>query len=276
MTAAVPAVLCSGLTHVYRDENTQVTALDEVDLHIESGEAVALVGPSGAGKSTLLTLVAGLVRPTSGRIEVRGSDVRTMSERDLLRMRARDVGMVLQTPGRNLLPYATARQNVAFAQRFSGVSRRDRHTEAGDLLDSVGLGHQADRLARVMSGGQQQRLALAVALAGRPAVLLADEPTSQLDRHTGDAVIALMLAARERQGTALIVVTHDYHVSDALDVEYAIHNGSLVAGSWLASAGARGEGRGDGFGEGRGDGFGYGPADATIKRSGDDLWTDPV
>ena len=268
MTAAVPAVLCSGLTHVYRDENTQVTALHEVDLRIESGEAVALVGPSGAGKSTLLTLVAGLVRPTSGRIEVRGSDVRTMSERDLLRMRARDLGMVLQTPARNLLPYATARANVAFAQRFGGVSRRDRHTEAGDLLDSVGLGDQADRLAAVMSGGQQQRLALAVALAGRPAVLLADEPTSQLDRHTGDAVIALMLAARERHGTALVVVTHDHHVSDALDVEYAIHDGSLVAQSWLASATARREGPGDGFGDG--------PADATIKNTADDPWAEPA
>jgi putative ABC transport system ATP-binding protein len=160
--------------------------------------------------------------------------------------RARVGSRVLQTPARNLLPYATVRQNVAFAQRFSAVSRPDRRAEAGDLLDSVGLGEQADRLARVMSGGQQQRLALAVALAGRPAVLLADEPTSQLDRHTGEAVIALMLAARERHGTALVVVTHDHHVSDALNVEYAIHDGSLVAGSWLASAAGRGEGPGDG------------------------------
>jgi ABC-type lipoprotein export system ATPase subunit len=262
MTAAVPAVLCSGLTHIYRDQDTQVTALDEVDLRVEDGEAVALVGPSGAGKSTLLTLLAGLVRPTSGRIEVQGSDVRAMSERDLLRMRARDLGMVLQTPARNLLPYATARQNVDFAQRFSGVSRRDRRAQAGDLLDSVGLGDHADRLARVMSGGQQQRLALAVALAGRPAVLLADEPTSQLDRDTGDAVIALMLAARERNGTALVVVTHDHHVSDALDVEYAIHDGSLVAGSWLASAAAPGHGPGDG------------PADTTIESTGDDPWAE--
>ncbi len=267
MTAAVPAVLCAGLTHVYRDGNTQVTALDEVDLRVEGGEAVALVGPSGAGKSTLLTLLAGLVRPTSGRIEVQGSDVRAMSERDLLRMRARDLGMVLQTPARNLVPYATARANVAFAQRFSGVSRRDRHAEAGDLLDSVGLGDQADSLAAVMSGGQQQRLALAVALAGRPAVLLADEPTSQLDRHTGDVVIALMLAARERHGTALVVVTHDHHVSDALDVEYAIHDGSLVAGSWLASAAVRAAGPGEGFGDG--------PADAAIKSIGDDLCAEP-
>ena len=262
MTAAVPAVLCSGLTHVYRGQDTLVTALHEVDLRIEAGEAVALVGPSGAGKSTLLQLLAGLVRPTSGRIEVRGSDVRTMSERDLLRMRARDLGMVLQTPARNLLPYASARANVAFAQRLSGVSRRDRRAEAADLLDSVGLGDQTDRLARVMSGGQQQRLALAVALACRPGVLLADEPTSQLDRDTGDAVIALMLAARERHGTALVVVTHDHHVSDALDVEYAIHDGSLVAGSWLASA----------AGEGPGDGFGDGPADTTIESTGDDPW----
>ena len=246
MTAAVPAALCSGLTHVYRNNQTHVTALNDVDLRIESGEAVALVGPSGAGKSTLLTLLCGLVRPTSGRIEVQGSDLAAMSERDLLRMRAHGIGMVLQTPARNLLPYATARQNVAFAQRLRAVSRRNRHAEAGDLLDSVGLGRQADRLARVMSGGQQQRLALAVALAGRPAVLLADEPTSQLDRQTGDAVIALMLAARERHGTALVVVTHDHHVSDALDMEYAIHNGSLVAGSWLASSAGRREGPDDG------------------------------
>lgn len=266
MTAAVPAVLCSGLTQVYREGDAEVTALHEVDLRVEGGEAVALVGPSGAGKSTLLTLMAGLARPTSGRIEVQGSNVRAMSERDLLRMRARDVGMVLQTPARNLLPYATSRQNVAFAQRFSGVSRRDRRAEAGDLLDSVGLGDHADRLARVMSGGQQQRLALAVALAGRPAVLLADEPTSQLDRHTGDAVIALMLAARERHGTALVVVTHDHHVSDALDVEYAIHDGSLVAGSWLASAAARGAGPGEGFGDG--------PAGTAIESTGDDAWAE--
>lgn len=263
MTAAVPAVLCSGLTHVYREKDTQVTALDEVDLRVAGGEAVALVGPSGAGKSTLLTLLAGLVRPTSGLIEVQGNDVRTMSERDLLRMRARDVGMVLQTPARNLLPYASARQNVTFAQRFSGVSRRDRRAEASSLLESVGLGDQSDRLARVMSGGQQQRLALAVALAGRPALLLADEPTSQLDRHTGDAVIALMLASRERHGTALVVVTHDHHVSDALDVEYAIHDGSLVAGSWLAAVASRGDDSGDR------------PTKRTTQGTGDIPWAGP-
>lgn len=208
MTAAVPAVLCSGLTHVYRDQDTRVTALDEVDLRVEGGEAVALVGPSGSGKSTLLTLLAGLVRPTSGRIEVQGRDVRAMSERDLLRMRARDLGMVLQTPARNLLPYATARQNVAFAQRFSGVSRRDRRTEAGDLLDSVGLGDQADRLARVMSGGQQQRLALARAWSLQPDVLLLDEPTASLDPHAKREVEVLM-AEFARGGMTLVFASHN-------------------------------------------------------------------
>jgi putative ABC transport system ATP-binding protein len=267
MSAAVPAVLCAGLTHIYRVDDTEVIALHGVDLRVQAGQAVALVGPSGAGKSTLLTLLAGLVRSTSGRIEVQGADVGAMSERDLLRMRARDLGMVLQTPARNLLPYATARENVAFAQRFSGVSRRERRAEAGDLLDSVGLGEQAERVAAVLSGGQQQRLALAVALAGRPAVLLADEPTSQLDRDTGDAVIALMLATRERHGTALVVVTHDLHVSDALDVEYAIHDGSLVAGSWLAPAAAQGQGSGDGLG--------HRTANPTIQSPGDDPWAEP-
>ena len=268
MTAAVPAVVCSGLTHIYRTQDTQVTALDNVDLRVAGGEAVALVGPSGAGKSTLLTLLAGLVRPTCGRIQVCGNDVTAMSERDLLAMRARDIGMVLQTPARNLLPYATARANIVFAQRLRADSRRDRRAEAGDLLDSVGLGDHADDRAGVMSGGQQQRLALAVALAGRPAVLLADEPTSQLDRHTGDAVIALMVAARQRHGTALIIVTHDHHVSDALDIEYAIHNGSLVAESWLASAAGQGQGPDEG-------GFGDRPAGTTTESTQDDPWAEP-
>jgi putative ABC transport system ATP-binding protein len=227
-----PAVHCSGLTHVYRDDDRQaeVVALDDVDLRIQRGEAVALVGPSGAGKSTLLALLSGLVRPTRGRIHVAGNDVATMTERALLRMRAHDVGMVLQTPGRNLLPYASARLNIGFAQRHARAGRRERVAEADALLAAVGLGDWADHDARTLSGGQQQRLAIAVALAGRPAVLLADEPTSQLDRRSGAAIIDLMLAARARWGTTLVVVTHDPRVSEELDLEYAIHGGSLVRG----------------------------------------------
>jgi ABC-type lipoprotein export system ATPase subunit len=232
-----PAVVCRTLSHTYRDDDgNEVRALDQVDLQVRTAEAVALVGPSGAGKSTLLSLLAGLVRPTSGRILVGGTEVTRLTERELLRLRARLVGMLLQTPGRNLLPYATSAQNVGFAQRTGTASRTDRRTETRELLESVGLAEHADRQARLLSGGQQQRLALAVALAGRPAVLLADEPTSQLDRVSGDMVIALMLAARKRHGTALIVVTHDHHVSARMDAAYTIHDGNLTGEPWLGSS----------------------------------------
>lgn len=228
MSEPEPVVRCAQVTHVYRDdEGSEVTALAGVDLRVRPGEAVALVGPSGAGKSTLLTLLAGLVRPTSGQVVVAGHDLGTLSERALLRVRAQSLGVVLQTPGRNLLPYATARQNVAFAQR-SDAGGSGGSAEVDGLLDAVGLTPVARRSARHLSGGQQQRLALAVALAGDPPLLLADEPTSQLDRATGETVLALMLQAREKRGTALVVVTHDHAVSARMDTEHTILDGRLT------------------------------------------------
>jgi len=242
MTAASPAVACESVTHVYRDDaGSEVLALDCVDLVVRRGEAVALVGPSGAGKSTLLTMLAGLARPSTGRIRVNDHEVTTMSEGSLRRLRARDIGVVLQTPGRNLVPYATASENVIFAQRSGSLSRAQRRAEVTELLETVGLAEHMHRPARVLSGGQQQRLAVAVALAGRPTLLLADEPTSQLDRHTGDAVVELMLAARETRGTTLVVVTHDHHLSDALDAAYTIHDGTLKSGTWLPATGSEEE-----------------------------------
>ncbi|GAB2578335.1 ABC transporter ATP-binding protein [Microlunatus antarcticus] len=229
MSASEAVVRCEQVGHVYRDDSgTEVTALAGVDLEVRPGEAVALVGPSGAGKSTLLTLLAGLVRPTSGRVVVAGQDLGALSERGLLRVRATSLGVVLQTPGRNLLPYATAQANVAFAQRSQRGTGPGGATEVGTLLESVGLGAVAHRAARHLSGGQQQRLALAVALAGNPPLLLADEPTSQLDRATGEIVLELMLQARDERGTALVVVTHDHEVSRRLDVEHTILDGRLA------------------------------------------------
>lgn len=231
MSAAAPVVRCEQVRHVYRDAGgAEVVALDGVDLEVAPGEAVALVGPSGSGKSTLLTVLAGLVRPSSGRVSVTGTDLGGLSERALLGLRARSLGIVLQTPGRNLLPYASARRNVAFAQRSGHGSRPERGREVDGLLDAVGLLPYAGRPARHLSGGQQQRLALAVALAGDPPLLLADEPTSQLDRSTGEVVLDLMVRAREERGTALVVVTHDLDVSRRLDVERTIHDGRLTSG----------------------------------------------
>jgi putative ABC transport system ATP-binding protein len=229
MTSAAPVVRCEQVTHVYRDDaGHEVTALADVDLQVHPGQAVALVGPSGAGKSTLLTLLAGLVRPSSGRVVVAGNDLGSLSERALLQVRARSLGVVLQSPGRNLLPYASAAQNVAFAQRSRAGSPATRAAEVEALLDAVELLRWARTSARHLSGGQQQRLALAVALAGDPPLLLADEPTSQLDRTTGETVLALMLRARDQRGTALVVVTHDREVSRQLDVEHTILDGRLV------------------------------------------------
>jgi putative ABC transport system ATP-binding protein len=225
---SIAVARCEGVTHVYRDvSDSVVTALHEVDLTIEAGEAVALVGPSGAGKSTLLALLAGLTRPTDGRVFVGAHEVSALSERALLRLRAQDLGIVLQTPGRNVLPYATALQNVLFAHRRAGVVRRERAAESRSLLESVGLADHVDRAARLLSGGQQQRLAIAVALAGRPSLLLADEPTSQLPQGTGDEVMRLLLHAREHYGTTLLVVTHDSRVSDVLDTAYHLADGGL-------------------------------------------------
>ena len=238
MSATEPVVRCDQVTRVYTDDTGhQVTALAGVDLRVQPGEAVALVGPSGAGKSTLLTLLAGLVRPTSGRVTVAGHDLGALSERALLGVRATSLGVVLQTPGRNLLPYASARQNVAFAQRHGTRSRPERTAEVDTLLDAVGLLGWARTAARHLSGGQQQRLALAVALAGDPPLLLADEPTSQLDRATGETVLALMLRAREQRGTALVVVTHDREVSRRLDVEHTLLDGRLGTAPAAASGG---------------------------------------
>lgn len=229
MSPPEPVVRCEQVTHVYRDDTGhEVTALADVDLQVRRGEAVALVGPSGAGKSTLLTLLAGLVRPSAGRVVVAGHDLGSLSERALLRVRAESLGVVLQTPGRNLLPYASARRNVAFAQRSPGLAPGARAREVDALLDAVGLLRWAGTPARHLSGGQQQRLALAVALAGDPPLLLADEPTSQLDRTTGETVLALMLQIREQRGTALVVVTHDREVSRRLDVEHTILDGRLT------------------------------------------------
>ncbi|PZG54561.1 ABC transporter ATP-binding protein [Spongiactinospora gelatinilytica] len=221
MTAAVR---CDGVVQIYKTRDLEIVALRDVDLVIAQGETVALLGPSGAGKSTLMWLMAGLLRPSAGRLRINGTDVSRLSPGALDRMRAADIGVVLQNPGRNLIPYATAAQNVAFAQRAARTDRR----RAAALLDRVGLGGMRRR-AGAMSGGEQQRLAVAVALANAPRLLLADEPTSQLDDDSGRAVIGLIEQAAEENGTTVVVVTHDAAVSRALGRTITIRDGKVGA-----------------------------------------------
>jgi putative ABC transport system ATP-binding protein len=222
-------VRCDGLVQVYGAPGQEVTALRGVDLEISAGETVALLGPSGAGKSTLLWLFAGFLRPTAGIVEVCGRRLADLTPRSATNMRLREVGVVLQTPARNLLSYETAAGNVQFAQgptRRSGSVKR-RRTAA--LLDAVGLSGVAHRPAGRLSGGEQQRLALAVALCNGPRLLLADEPTSQLDHRSAASVIDLIRAANEDLGTTIVLVTHDPAVGKAMGRTVTIRDGRVGA-----------------------------------------------
>jgi putative ABC transport system ATP-binding protein len=223
-------VRCDNLVQIYGAEGQTVTALRGVDLTVTERETVALLGPSGAGKSTLMWLLAGLLRPTAGLVEVCGVKVADLKPAEATRMRMREVGVVMQTPGRNLLPYETALGNVLFAQAPARKTRAGmRLKTAVSLLEAVGLQRHASRPAGRLSGGEQQRLAVAVALANGPQLLLADEPTSQLDRDSAALVIRLLRTASTDFGTTVIVVTHDQHVGKAFGRTITIRDGKVGA-----------------------------------------------
>jgi ABC-type lipoprotein export system ATPase subunit len=202
------------VVHLYRTfEGHDVVALQGVDLTIEPGERVAFLGPSGSGKSTLLTLLGGIQKPSAGRIFLGDEEISRMGERFLARIRARRVSTMLQGSTRNLLPYATARQNIGFARlALSGAERRDVLPDR-ELLARVGLEAHADQVVSTMSGGQRQRLALACAVSTGPQLLLADEPTSQLSHEDRDHVIELLHELGDDLGTTIVVVTHQPEVA---------------------------------------------------------------
>jgi putative ABC transport system ATP-binding protein len=183
----------------------RVHILKDIDLHIGTGEAVGLVGPSGSGKSTLLMVAAGLERPDSGRVQVAGHDLGTLDEDALARFRGKNVGIVFQNF--NLIPTMTALENVAVPLELAGAS--DAFERAAQELASVGLSARLDHYPAELSGGEQQRVALARALAPRPRILVADEPTGNLDEGTGAEIVELLFAGQRQRGTTLVLVTHD-------------------------------------------------------------------
>lgn len=224
-----PIVRCEGLVQVYGAPGQEVTALRGVDLTVAEGDAVALLGPSGAGKSTLLWLFAGLLQPTAGLVEVCGRRLADLGPRAAAQLRRQQVGMVMQTPARNLLPYQTVAGNVLFAlgpARMAPAARRRRVT---GLLEAVGLAALARRPAGQLSGGEQQRLAVAVALANQPRLLLADEPTSQLDHRSAAAVVELLRTASASHGTTVVIVTHDPAVGAVFPRTVTIRDGRVGA-----------------------------------------------
>jgi putative ABC transport system ATP-binding protein len=202
---------------------TRVEVLKGISLNFERGKATAIVGPSGCGKSTLLMTLAGLERPDSGSIAVEGQRIDGMNEDDLARFRGRSVGIVFQSF--HLMPTMTALENVAIPLELAGG--RDAFARADAELAAVGLAERASHYPSQLSGGEQQRVALARALANDPAILLADEPTGNLDESTGAQIIDLLLAQRARRGATLVMVTHDLSLAARCDATVRLKSGRV-------------------------------------------------
>jgi putative ABC transport system ATP-binding protein len=202
---AGPAITLAGVNLSLGQGAARVHILKDIDLHIGTGEAIGLIGPSGSGKSTLLMLMAGLERADSGTVAVAGENLTTLNEDALARFRGRNVGIVFQSF--HLIPTMTALENVAVPLELAGVP--DAEERAREELTAVGLGQRLDHYPAELSGGEQQRVAVARALAPNPAILVADEPTGNLDEDTGVQIIELLFAGHLKRGTTLVLVTHD-------------------------------------------------------------------
>jgi len=220
-------VVCAGVVHVYPGEDAPIVALRNVDLRVAPGEMLAVIGPSGSGKSTLLALLGGLMHPTAGVILIGENDMTGLDGRELARLRATELALLLQDPLQNLLPYATAMENLAFAQRGARRRRWPLRWSPDELVEAFGLGPVARRPMYRLSGGEQQRVAIVGAMATSPRVLLADEPTARLDPGGRDAVIDNLRRAHELSGATVIIVTHDTALADALPRTLGIAHGVL-------------------------------------------------
>ncbi|WP_345761820.1 ABC transporter ATP-binding protein [Diaminobutyricibacter sp. McL0608] len=205
-------IACSDLVRIFTAEGVEVQALQGLNLTVKSGELVAIVGASGSGKSTLLGILSGLDKPTAGSAKVAGRDLLSMTGRQRVDYRRHTVGFVWQQTSRNLLPYLTARENIVLAMSLAGTPGRE--PRSLELLDLLEVGHCADRRPTEMSGGEQQRTAIAVALANDPRVLLADEPTGELDEATSVDVLEAMRGVNRELGVTTLIVTHDPTVSE--------------------------------------------------------------
>ncbi|MEN8040641.1 MAG: ABC transporter ATP-binding protein [Actinomycetota bacterium] len=223
-----PIIECTNLIKIHKQGNLEVVALQGLDFTMEQGEFISIVGTSGAGKSTLLTILAGFERPSAGRAIVVERDLSDISPRDLTRYYRRDVGFVWQDFTRNLLPYLKAIQNVELPLLLGGIGRRKRKKRAQALLEAVGLRGKAHAPVHTLSGGEQQRLALCVALAPGPKLLLADELTGELDTETSLEIFELLRQLAHDGGLSVLVVTHDVAVAQRTDRVIRIADGRIA------------------------------------------------
>lgn len=230
-TETTPGVEATGLTKIYGHGNTEVVAVKDVTLRVARGEIVALLGPSGAGKSTLLTAMALINPPTSGQIHIGGQLVMDGARAlvDLRAFRRQHLGFVFQKA--NLIPFLNARENVQVALEVNDVPPRAARERAMELLEYLGVGNRANNLPDALSGGEQQRVAVARALANKPSLILADEPTAALDSRRGRQVMELFAQVAHDRGTAVIVVTHDARALDVFDRIVEMEDGRLKNGT---------------------------------------------
>jgi putative ABC transport system ATP-binding protein len=220
-----PLIVCENLVKIYQLAGVEVMALQGLDLVIQPGEVVGLVGASGSGKSTLLNVLGGLDRPSAGRVQVGGRELLKMSDRELDEYRRQQVGFIWQQTTRNLIPYLTALENVGLPLQLSGRSRAERQAKARELLEVLGLGDRMHFTPGQLSGGEQQRVAVAVALANQPLILLADEPTGEVDTATALEVYTALRKINSIYGMTTLIVSHDPNLSQHTDRVVAIRDG---------------------------------------------------
>ncbi len=209
MNGREPYILCEDLFKIYKIADLEVVALRGLDLSVDQGEVVAIVGASGSGKSTLLNILAGYDTPSAGRVRVGGNDLLRMTPKEIERYRRTEVGFIWQQTSRNLFPYLSALENVALPMMLSNLPFGERKKRAQELLELVGLGHRMYHTPEKLSGGEQQRVSIAVALANKPPLLLADEPTGELDDYTAGEILDLFGTINAELHTTILIVSHD-------------------------------------------------------------------
>ena len=224
-----PYILCDDLFKIYKVADLEVVALRGLDLSVDRGEVVAIVGASGSGKTTLLNILAGYDSPSAGNVRVGELDLLRMTQGDVGKYRRSEVGFIWQQTSRNLFPYLTAAENVALPMLITNVPTRERRDRAGELLALVGLTDRLDHLPEQLSGGEQQRVAIGVALANRPPLLLADEPTGELDDETAGEILDLFGAVNQEMDTTVVIVTHDPNIAYKVGRVVMIRDGKTSA-----------------------------------------------
>lgn len=224
---AAHIIECDSLVKIYKTPDVEVLALQGLDLTVDYGEMTAIIGNSGSGKSTFLNMLGGLDRPSAGRLLVDGKDLFKLNERELVEYKLRTVGFVWQNNARNLLPYLTATQNVMMPMLFGGEHKR--RQRALELLDMVNMSHRKNSRLSALSGGEQQRIAIAIALANRPRLLLADEPTGAVDQKTSSAILDMLRAINRESGLTIVIVTHDQLLAKKVSRVIAIRDGKIAS-----------------------------------------------